>query len=118
MEQQEIERLWEAFFAKYKKTEGDRSSWSALWTVFAGGSKVEMIMTRCPRGTRFRFFVGAVLVEEVEGFDGLAQRLPVWETQFPGIFDAEDFFAQMAEMVASPSGTEARPEARPRGARR
>jgi len=100
MEQQEMERLWEAFFAKYQKTEGDRSSWSAPWMVFAGGRKVEMIMTRCPRGTRFRFFVDGKQVEEVEGFDGLAARLPVWEAQFPGVFAAEDFFAQMAEMVS------------------
>lgn len=100
MELQKLERLWEAFFAKYKKTEGDRTSWSAPWMVFAGGRKVEMIMTRCPRGTRFRFFVDAEQVEEVEGFEGLAKRIPAWEAQFPGVFDAEDFFAQMAEMVS------------------
>lgn len=99
MDRQEMERLWEAFFAKYKKTEGDRTSWSAPWTVFTGGHRVELLMTRCPRGTRFRFFVDGVRVEEVEGFDGLWARLGEWERRFPGVFVAEEFFAQMAEVL-------------------
>ena len=95
----DVERIWEAFFAKYKKTEGDRTSWSASWSVYRGGHKVEMIMTRCPRGTRFRFFVDGQRIAEVEGFDGLWQSLGPWEAQFPEAFQADIFFAEMDQVL-------------------
>ncbi len=99
MERQEMERLWETFFAKYKKTEGDGTTWWAPWRVWSGGHTLEMLMSRCPQGTRFRLFVDGQRVEEVEGFDGLWAQLATWEKQFPGVFVAERFFAEMAEAL-------------------
>jgi uncharacterized protein (DUF1810 family) len=37
MNRADIKRIFEAYFEKYKKTEGDRTAWSAVWLETTGG---------------------------------------------------------------------------------
>lgn len=97
MQRDEIIRTFEEFFEKYKKTEGDRSSWSAHWTeVMPSGAKVEVNMTKCPAGTIFKVFKGGTKQGELNG----------WDAFFDGIgpmlgedWDAEAFFTSMRDMA-------------------
>lgn len=57
MERKEVQRIFEAYFEKYKKTEGDRSSWSAVWLEATPAGALELNMTKCPKGTTFKIFV-------------------------------------------------------------
>ena len=65
MEQTEIKRIFEAYFEKYKKTEGDRTSWSAVWMEMTPVGVLEINLTKCPRGTTFKIFVDKRKVTEV-----------------------------------------------------
>jgi hypothetical protein len=71
MDQPEMQGIFEAFFEKYKKTEGDRTSWSAPWTErMPSGVDVTINITKCPRGTRFKVFKGRKKLGELHGWDG------------------------------------------------
>ena len=95
-------RIFEAFFEKYKKTEGDkgdRTSWSAHWTVYTSGRSFEINMTKCPRGTRFKIFCDKAKVAEIEGWEAFLGSLNELEKKYAPAFERSDFFTQMEEML-------------------
>lgn len=99
MDNKSIVRIFEAFFEKYKKTEGDRSSWSAHWTVYASGRSFEINMTKCPSGTRFKIFCDKAKVAEIEGWEAFLGSLDQFEKKYAPAFERTDFFTQMEEML-------------------
>lgn len=98
MDNTKIVEVFEAYFEKYKKTEGDRTSWSAYWTVYSSGHSFEINLTKCPRGTRFKIFSDKNKVGEIEGWEAFLSGLDQLETTYAH-FDRNDFFSQMEEMV-------------------
>jgi hypothetical protein len=99
MDAKRITEIFEAFFEKYKKTEGDRTSWSAHWTVYTQGRSFEINLTKCPKGTRFKIFCDTAKVEEIEGWDAFLASLDRLEEKHAPAFEREDFFTQMEEML-------------------
>jgi hypothetical protein len=99
MDEKQIVRIFEAFFEKYKKTEGDRTSWSAHWTVYTSGRSFEINMTKCPRGTRFKIFCDKAKVAEIEGWEAFLGSLDQLEKTHAPAFDRTDFFTQMEDML-------------------
>jgi len=99
MDAQRIVEVFEAYFEKYKKTEGDRTSWSAYWTVYTPGHSFEINMTKCPRGTRFKIFSDKRKIEEIEGWEAFLGSLDRLEAAYGPTFERGDFFAQMEEML-------------------
>lgn len=99
MDNARIVEVFEAYFEKYKKTEGDRTSWSAFWTVYNAGRSFEINMTKCPRGTRFKIFADRSKVGEIEGWDAFLESLDRLEREYGPAFSRDDFFAQMEEMI-------------------
>lgn len=99
MDNARIVEVFEAYFEKYKKTEGDRTSWSAYWTVYASGRSFEINLTKCPRGTRFKIFANRKKVGEIEGWDAFLGSLDRLEGEYGPVFERGDFFAQMEEML-------------------
>lgn len=98
MDPKKIESLFEAYFDKYKKTEGDETSWSAHWTVYAPGHSFEINLTKCPRGTIFKIFNDGKKMEEIQGWEAFLSSLDRLEKDFPN-FRRDDFFGQMEEMI-------------------
>lgn len=43
MDVRKIRDIFEAYFEKYKKTEGDCGIWSAYWTIYAPGAALKSI---------------------------------------------------------------------------
>jgi len=99
MDDKRIVELFESYFEKYKKTEGDRTSWSAFWTVYTAGRSFEINMTKCPKGTRFKIFCDRQKVGEIEGWDAFLGSLDQLEKEYAPAFGREDFFSQMEEML-------------------
>lgn len=99
MRGEQIMDIFEKYFEKYKKTEGDRSSWSAHWTVYGHGDSFEINMTKCPRGTRFKIFHGRHKIEEIEGWEQFLANLDRLESEHGPVFERTDFFAQMQDML-------------------
>lgn len=99
MDDRRIMEVFEAYFEKYKKTEGDRTSWSAYWTVYAAGRSFEINLTKCPRGTRFKIFADRKKIGEIEGWDAFLGSLDRLENEYGPVFERGDFFAQMEEML-------------------
>jgi hypothetical protein len=99
MDEKRIVEIFEAFFEKYKKTEGDRSSWSAHWTVYTGGHSFEINLTKCPKGTRFKIFCDKSKIEEIEGWESFLARLDRLEKVHAPAFERVDFFTQMQDML-------------------
>jgi len=99
MDNARIKDIFEAYFEKYKKTEGDRTSWSAYWTVYTNGRSFEINMTKCPRGTRFKIFCDKQKVEEIEEWGVFLASIKRLEEAHGPAFDHEDFFTQMEEML-------------------
>ncbi|MGE4504272.1 MAG: hypothetical protein AB7D51_02915 [Desulfovibrionaceae bacterium] len=99
MTEQEIKDTFEAFFEKYKKTEGDRTSWSAFWTDLSAAGSFEINLTKCPRGTVFKPFAGKVKLPEIEGWEAFFAAIPELEREHPGLFEKDRFFQGMKEMV-------------------
>jgi hypothetical protein len=99
MEAKRIVEVFEAYFEKYKKTEGDRTSWSAHWTVYTTGHSFEINLTKCPKGTRFKIFCDKRKVEEIEGWEAFLGSLNRLENENAPAFEREDFFTQMEEML-------------------
>lgn len=98
MENERIVETFEAYFEKYKKTEGDMSSWSAFWTVYSQGHSFEINLTKCPRGTRFKIFSDRRKIGEIVGWPAFLDSLEGLEKAHPA-FKRSDFFGQMAEML-------------------
>jgi hypothetical protein len=99
MQNQEIKEIVGAFFAKYKKTEGDETLWSAPWKIYQNGRTFEIIFGECPKGSSFKVFADNKKVEEIWGWSVFLDKLDVLEERFPGLFTRDDFFGQMREMV-------------------
>ncbi|WP_316897136.1 hypothetical protein [Pseudodesulfovibrio indicus] len=99
MERADIERVFEAFFEKYKKTEGDRTSWSAFWSDMSDKGTLEINMTKCPRGTIFKIFVDKKKVTEVSGWDEFFKAMKDLEASHPGLYDEDQFFGEMEFVI-------------------
>ena len=99
MDDRRIMEVFEAYFEKYKKTEGDRTSWSAFWTVYTAGRSFEINMTKCPKGTRFKIFCDKSKVGEIEGWEAFLAALDGLEQEYAPAFERGDFFGQMEEML-------------------
>lgn len=97
MNQDEIKNTFEAFFEKYKKTEGDRSSWSAHWTErMPSGAGVELNLTKCPAGTIFKVFKNGGKLGEINGWDAFFQEI---DSMLGEDWDADAFFSSMRDMT-------------------
>ena len=96
MDRQESIRIFEEFFEQYKKTEGDRSSWSAHWSErMPSGVGVEVNMTKCPKGTTFKVFKDGSKLGEISGWDAFFEDI---ERMVGPDWDGEAFFSSMREM--------------------
>ncbi|QGY40504.1 hypothetical protein GM415_10330 [Pseudodesulfovibrio cashew] len=95
MERNDIERIFEAFFEKYKKTEGDRTVWSAVWTHMTPEGVLELNITKCPRGTVLKVFVNKKKVAEVEGFDAYFETMEKVALEHPGLYEPNKIFSEM-----------------------
>lgn len=99
MEFKEIQRIFEAFFEKLKKTEGDETMWSAFWAEHTKDGVVEIIMSKCPKGTSFKFFINKKKVEEVWGWENFTAGSAKVMAQYKEIYDEDLFFANMEQMI-------------------
>ncbi len=99
MEKTDIKRIFETFFEKYKKTEGDRSSWSAFWTEIVPGGVLELNLTKCPKGTTFKIFVDKKKVAEVLGWDAYFTTMETVAANHPGLYDPDKIFSDMEFVV-------------------
>lgn len=95
MNRSDIERIFEAYFEKYKKTEGDRTSWSAFWSDMTPTGTLDINMTKCPKGTTFKIFVDKKKVAQVLGWDAYFTAMEIVAADHPGIYDPDRFFADM-----------------------
>lgn len=95
MENDQIRSIFEQFFEKYKKTEGDRSAWSAFWAETASNGVLELNMTKCPRGTVFKIFVDKHKIAEKVGWEEFFAYLPELAAAHPDLFDAQRIFSDM-----------------------
>lgn len=99
MEQAEIQRIFEAYFEKYKKTEGDRTSWSAFWTEMTDAGVLELNLTKCPRGTTFKIFVDKKKVAEVMGWLNYFPTMEQVAADNPGLYDEDKIFQEMEFVI-------------------
>ena len=88
MDNARIREVFEAYFEKYKKTEGDNQ-----------GGVFEINMTKCPKGTRFKLFSDKRKIGEIEGWDAFLGSLDRLEKDYGPAFERGDFFTQMEEML-------------------
>lgn len=95
MERSDIERIFEAYFEKYKKTEGDRTAWSAYWSEITDKGTLELNLTKCPRGTVFKIFVDNKKVDEVIGWDAFFERMERFAEERPGLYNPDQIFSAM-----------------------
>ncbi|BDQ38801.1 hypothetical protein SYK_31610 [Pseudodesulfovibrio nedwellii] len=95
MERADIEHIFEAYFEKYKKTEGDRTAWSAFWTEMTPNGVLEINLTKCPRGTTFKIFVDKKKVAEAAGWDNYYSTMDSIAAKYPGLYDADKIFNDM-----------------------
>ena len=95
MERADIERIFEAYFEKYKKTEGDRTSWSAFWTEMTPQGVLELNLTKCPTGTTFKIFIDKRKVAEVTGWDAYFEIMDKVSAEHPGLYDPAKIFGEM-----------------------
>ncbi|MBN2141324.1 MAG: hypothetical protein JW718_10015 [Desulfovibrionaceae bacterium] len=99
MDRQGIQDIFEAYFQKYKKTEGDESAWSCFWTTIRSGGNLDINMTKCPRGQVFKFFKNNKKFKEVVGWEAFFDELDRLKQEEPDLFDEEEFFKGMEEMT-------------------
>lgn len=99
MERQQVMDIFEAYFEKYKKTEGDRSAWSAFWAEMTRAGTLEINMTKCPKGTTFKFFVERRKVGEVLGWDAYFEFAEKLAAEYPGLYDEARFYGNMRDMT-------------------
>ncbi len=99
MNNKQIQSIFEQFFEKYKKTEGDRSAWSAVWAETAPDGILELNMTQCPRGTVFKIFVDKRKQAELIGWDAFFEYFPKLQTESPELFNPQKIFSDMQSML-------------------
>jgi len=99
MEHEDIKRIFEAYFDKYKKTEGDRSSWSAFWTEMTPVGVLEINLTKCPKGTTFKIFVDKKKLTEVLGWDAFFSTMETVSIDHPGLYDPDTIFSGMEFVI-------------------
>lgn len=99
MDSSEIKRVFEAYFEKYKKTEGDRTSWSAVWLESTNAGVLELNMTKCPKGLTFKIFVDKKKVAEVYGWDEYFSAMQKVVDDYPGLYDEEKVFSEMEFVI-------------------
>ena len=99
MDRQKIESVFESFFEKYKKTEGDRIAWSAVWLETTPAGILELNMTKCPKGTTFKIFVNKKKAAQVIGWDAFFPAMQEISAAHPGIYDEEKVFGDMEYMT-------------------
>lgn len=95
MTNDDIMRIFESYFEKYKKTEGDRTSWSAYWTEMTPEGVLELNLTKCPKGTTFKIFVDKKKVAEVSGWDAYFPEMERIAGEHPGLYDPKKLFGDM-----------------------
>ena len=91
----DIVRIFEAYFEKYKKTEGDRTSWSAIWTDVNSVGTLELNLTKCPRGTTFKIFADKKKYAEAMGWDAFFDTMDALSVERPGLYEPDRIFADM-----------------------
>jgi hypothetical protein len=97
MDRQKMIDIFEAFFEKYKKTEGDRTSWSAHWTEqMSSKASVEINMTKCPAGTIFKVFKNGSKLGEINGWDAFFEDI---NKMLGSDWDPNVFFGSMQDMT-------------------
>ncbi len=99
MTHEDIKDIFESYFEKFKKTEGEQTSWSAFWADYSALGKFEINLTKCPRGTIFKSFVNSKKLPEIVGWDDFFAALPEFQKAHAGVFDIERFFSGMKEMT-------------------
>lgn len=99
MEHSDIERIFEAYFEKYKKTEGDRSAWSAVWTEMTPDGVLDLNLTKCPRGTTFKIFVNKRKVAEVMGWENFYPTMEKVAADHPDLYDDDKIFNDMEFVI-------------------
>lgn len=95
MEQADIIRIFEAYFEKYKKTEGDRTAWSAFWMEMSPQGVLELNLTKCPKGTTFKIFIDKKKVAEARGWDAFFSTMKTISDEHPGLYDPNKLFNDM-----------------------
>ncbi|WP_027723372.1 hypothetical protein [Maridesulfovibrio zosterae] len=95
MERKKIEKTFEAYFEKYKKTEGDRSAWSTVWLETNKAGVIELNMTKCPKGTTFKIFVNKKKEAQVLGWDAYFATMNEITAKYPGLYDEDRIFSEM-----------------------
>lgn len=98
MDKDAVKKAFEAYHAKYKKTEGDESAWSAVYTDYAGADTFEINFTKCPRGDVFKFFENNKKLDEVVGWDAFFDKSAEL-AEDKDSYDPERFFQGVREMV-------------------
>lgn len=99
MNHDQIQVIFEQFFEKYKKTEGDRTAWSAFWAETTPHGVIELNMTKCPRGTVFKVFVDKRKIAEKVGWEKFLAYLPELEDAHPDLFNKQKIFSDMQSML-------------------
>lgn len=99
MDNQQIKQVFEDFFEKYKKTEGDDNTYTAFWSERSPTGTAEISMVRCPVDTTFKFFKNGKKVDEVKEWDGFFPALDKFAQENRDIFDKDDFFSSMQDMT-------------------
>lgn len=99
MERKEVQRIFEAYFEKYKKTEGDRSSWSAVWLEATPAGALELNMTKCPKGTTFKIFVNKKKEAQVQGWDAYFPTIADISKKNPDLYDEDKVFSEMEFVI-------------------
>ncbi|WP_319764211.1 hypothetical protein [Maridesulfovibrio sp.] len=99
MDRAKIENIFEAYFQKYKKTEGDRTAWSAVWLENTPAGVLELNMTKCPKGTTFKIFINKKKEAQVLGWDAYFAIMAEISSKYPGLYDAEKLFSEMEFVI-------------------
>jgi len=99
MSRADTKRIFEAYFEKYKKTEGDRSAWSAGWLETTTAGVLELNMTKCSKGTTFKIFVNKKKEAQVLGWDAFFATMDEISARFPGLYDEGKLFAEMEFVI-------------------
>ncbi|NDV27440.1 hypothetical protein [Desulfovibrio sp. JC010] len=99
MDRADMERIFEAYFEKYKKTEGDRTAWSAVWLESGKAGVLELNMTKCPKGTTFKIFVNKKKEAQVLGWDAYFAIMAGISARYPGLYDEKRIFEEMEFVI-------------------
>lgn len=99
MKHSDIERIFESYFEKFKKTEGDRTSWSAVWTEMNANGQLDLNLTKCPRGNTFKIFVNRKKVAEVMEWERFFPAMEKVAADHPGLYDPDRIFSEMEFLI-------------------